>query len=85
MFRLDLSAQTEGDFSPEPSFLSICFRYFPPTGKLEQMLKLIDLANEMAVTEVIHTHHTNYTCALHNKAGRDGRKETGINDCSRTN
>lgn len=58
---------------------------FSPNGKLEQMLKLIDPANEMAVAEFIRTHHTNYTCALHNKAGIDGGKETGINDCSRTN
>ncbi len=45
-----------GDFSClESSFLSICVRHFPPSGKLEQMLRLIDPTNEMAVAEVIHT------------------------------
>lgn len=67
-----------GDFSRlERSFLSICVRYFPPGGKLEQMLKLIDPANEMAVakTEVTHTRtHTSQELqmCLYNKAGIDG-------------
>lgn len=66
MFRLELSTQIEIFSRPESSFLSIYVRHIPPSGELEQMLRLIDPANEMAVaeTEVIHTHITGITDAL---------------------
>lgn len=56
MFRLKVSAHIEKISATESSFLSICVRYFPPRGKMKQMLRQIDPANEMAVpeTEVIH-------------------------------
>lgn len=47
MLRSELPAPIQ-EISSEPSFLSICVKNLAPSGKLEQMVRLIQSANETA-------------------------------------
>lgn len=55
MLRSELPAPIQ-EISSEPSFLSICVKCLAPSGKLEQMVGLIQSANETAtagITDVL--------------------------------
>lgn len=65
MFRMELSTQIEEISSTYSPRFSPFVSSVSPNGKLEQMVKEIDPANEMAAVgdEVIYAHYRNYRYA----------------------
>lgn len=75
MFRLELPAPIQ-EISSEPSFLSICAKCLAPSGKLGQMVRLIQPADgtaEAGITDVLTQLHI-----------RTWRLKEVTNDCLRT-
>lgn len=75
MLRSELPAPIQ-EISSEPPFLSVCVKRLAPSGKLEQMVGLIQSANETpapGITDVLARLHIRIRCP----------KEV-TNDCLRT-
>lgn len=78
MLRSELPAQIQ-EISSESSFLSICVKFVAPSGKVEQMVRLINPANETAAADVAGN-----TDVLTSLRIRTRRLNEVINGCLKT-